>query len=79
MGIDVYMKWPRQTAAEEQAQITGFATDAGKVGYLREAYHGGPYVTHFLVQEAFAAEEATAAIPAATLPMPLSQGQFVLT
>ncbi|MDA1062212.1 MAG: hypothetical protein O2895_04805, partial [Chloroflexi bacterium] len=29
--------------------------DAGDVGYLREAYHGGPYATHVLMPEAFAA------------------------
>jgi hypothetical protein len=37
------------------------------VGYLRENYHGGPYVTRYLVREAFEAEEHEAAIPAAVL------------
>lgn len=36
-----------------------------EVGYLREAYHGGPYVTRYLVREAF--EQGDVAIPAATL------------
>lgn len=65
MGIDIYTRWPGQTAQEERAQCTGFASDAGHVGYLREAYHGGPYVTRYLVSEAFDTGEA--AIPAATL------------
>ena len=37
------------------------------VGYLRENYHGGPYVTRYLVREAFEAEEHEVAIPAAVL------------
>ena len=37
------------------------------VGYLRENYHGGPYVTRYLVREAFEVEEHEAAIPAAVL------------
>ena len=53
MGIDIYMKWDGMTQADQEAQITGFDVTAGKVGYLREAYHGGPYVTRFLVAEAF--------------------------
>lgn len=51
MGIDVYLKWPSMTKAEEKKQITGWATDAGDRGYLREAYHGGPYVTKVLMPE----------------------------
>lgn len=53
MGIDIYMRWKGQTEAEKQAQYTGFSTLAGNVGYLREAYHGGPYATKYLVKEAF--------------------------
>jgi hypothetical protein len=53
MGIDIYMTWKNQTPDEEKAQLTGFSVTAGATGYLREAYHGGPYVTHWLVQEAF--------------------------
>ncbi|WP_144061182.1 hypothetical protein [Hyphomicrobium denitrificans] len=53
------------TKAEESAQCTGFDATAGNVGYLREAYHGGPYVTKYLVAEAF--DGGSAAIAAATL------------
>jgi hypothetical protein len=34
---------------------------------LREVYHGGPYVTEYLVSEAFNAPDGEAAIPACTL------------
>ena len=67
MGIDIYMEWPKQTEAEKKAQITGFSATHGHKGYLREAYHGGPYVTKFLVKEAFEAENAEAQIPAKVL------------
>ncbi len=67
MGIDIYAKWAGQTEAESEAQITGFSTRSGDVGYLREAYHGGPYGTRALVPEAFDAENCEAAIPAAVL------------
>ena len=53
MGIDIYAEWRHQTEAEKQAQFTGFDITKGAVGYLREAYHGEPYVTQFLVREAF--------------------------
>lgn len=56
MGIDVYMRWKDQTEDEQQAQITGFSTEHGHVGYLREAYHGEPYATAVLVPEAFTAD-----------------------
>jgi hypothetical protein len=39
----------------------------GHAGYLREAYHGGPYVTKYLMAEAFTHPERVAAIPAQTL------------
>ena len=67
MGIDIYAKWARQSEEEEKAQWTGFDTTAGKVGYLREAYHGGPYVTHYLLSEAFEASGGEALIPASVL------------
>lgn len=54
MGIDIYARWAGQTEAERKGQITGFSTRHGHVGYLREAYHGGPYATRALVAEAFA-------------------------
>lgn len=52
------------TEEEKQAQYTGFSVVAGNVGYLREAYHGDPYITHFLVAEAFDSKEGEARIPA---------------
>jgi hypothetical protein len=64
MGIDIYAKWDRQTSSEAEAQITGFSVEHGHVGYLREAYHGGPYATRILVREAFDAEDHEALIPA---------------
>lgn len=64
MGIDIYLRWPKQTKDEEKSQITGFSITSGNVGYLREAYHGGPYVTQFLVREAFESKNAEADIQA---------------
>ena len=49
---------------EKSAQATGFSTTSGDVGYLREAYHGGPYATRILVREAFEADDCRAEIPA---------------
>ncbi len=67
MGIDIYATWRGQTEGERKAQITGFSVVHGRVGYLREAYHGAPYVTKYLVSEAFASETGEAAIPAAVM------------
>ncbi len=53
MGIDVYMAWSDMTEEEEKARYTGFSTHSGHVGYLREAYHGGPYATNVLLPECF--------------------------
>ena len=53
MGIDIYMEWDDITDDERKARYTGFDTTAGSVGYLREAYHGGPYATEALVPDAF--------------------------
>lgn len=66
MGIDIYAAWKRQAEGEKKKQITGFSTTSGNVGYLREAYHGGPYVTKYLLKEAFDAK-GEAAIPAKVL------------
>ena len=55
------------TEAEDEAQITGFSIEHGHVGYLREAYHGAPYVTRYLVSEAFDSATSEAAISAATM------------
>jgi len=73
MGIDIYMRWDGQTEEEEQAQYTGFDTRMGRVGYLREAYHGGPYATKELLPETWSDgaegdwDERGVHIPAATL------------
>ena len=53
MGIDIYTRWKGQTDEETQAQMTGFSIVHGHVGYLREAYHGEPYATKYLLREAF--------------------------
>lgn len=73
MGIDIYARWKGQTKRERDAQCTGFSVCHGHVGYLREAYHGGPYVTRFLVREAFEAPTCEAAIPASLLQSRLPQ------
>jgi len=65
MGIDIYAEWRNMTPEESNAQITGFDATAGRVGYLREAYHGEPYATQVLVPEAF--ETGEALIPASLL------------
>jgi hypothetical protein len=75
MGIDIYMQWDQQTDQEKQAQITGFSIEDGDKGYLREAYHGEPYATKFLVREAFASKTATAKIRAAVLRSRLAETQ----
>jgi hypothetical protein len=69
MGIDIYAKWKDQKKEEANAQITGFDIYAGKFGYLREAYHGSPYITKYLVSEAFEtkAEDGLAPISAKIL------------
>ena len=65
MGIDIYAEWPGMTAKDHAVQITGCSIVHGHVGYLREAYHGEPYATRYLVAEAFAT--GSAEIDAATL------------
>ena len=55
MGIDIYA---RARKKKEKVEDIDFNEEyCGERGYLREAYHGGPYVTKFLVEEAFDAEE----------------------
>ena len=67
MGIDIYAKWRGQTNEEADAQITGFSVVDGHVGYLREAYHGSPYATKYLVAEPFESSTGEAEIPASIL------------
>jgi hypothetical protein len=66
MGIDIYARYHGQSAEERAGQVSEFlSATGGQFGYLREAYHGQPYVTKFLVWEAFGTGYAD--IPAATL------------
>jgi hypothetical protein len=67
MGIDIYLEWDGMDEQEKASQATGFSIMAGDVGYLREAYHGGPYATRILVREAFESENCKAEIPAAVM------------
>jgi hypothetical protein len=67
MGIDIYARWKGQTDAETQTQMTGFSVVHGHVGYLREAYHGEPYATKYLLREAFEHPAARSHIPASVL------------
>jgi hypothetical protein len=77
MGIDIYAEWRGMTPEEDNAQITGFDATAGQVGYLREAYHGGPYATRVLVPEAFERGEApiAAALMRRRLPAALAAAE----
>jgi hypothetical protein len=69
MGIDIYARWTGMTDEDEAAQAHAlFSANHGHVGYLREAYHGGPYATGVLVPEAFETEDENGApIPAAAM------------
>ena len=68
MGIDIYLEWDGIKEDDKQAQWrTGFSVTSGDVGYLREAYHGGPYATKILCREAFESETCRARIPAEIL------------
>lgn len=67
MGIDIYARWSGQSEDEIKAQYTGFSIVHGRVGYLREAYHGEPYATEYLVREAFESKDGTARVPSKTL------------
>jgi len=50
LWVLIFMRrWNGQTKAEIEAQYTGFSVVHGHVGYLREAYHGAPYATEYLV------------------------------
>lgn len=67
MGIDIYLRWPEMSEEDEKGQYTGMSTTSGHVGYLREAYHGGPYATKILLREAFESDNGEAEIPAAVM------------
>ena len=49
MGIDCY----NETAQGLIDKPKWLSTDSGDKGYLREAYHGSPYATHYLLKECF--------------------------
>ena len=76
MGIDIYMEWDDMTEEEKDAQYQGFSSVIGHKGYLREAYHGGPYATPFLVSEAFKNKGAVH-IPAETLRERLPEARHI--
>ena len=69
MGIDIYTRWKGQTKEEEELQYKVWSDPTkGELGYLREAYHGDPYATDFLLQEAFEKDvKGEAKIPAKVL------------
>jgi hypothetical protein len=70
MGIDVFLEWEGQDeerAKNKDDKPSWCSTTEGHVGYLREAYHGGPYATKMLAREAFESETYRAEIPAAVL------------
>jgi hypothetical protein len=70
VGIDIYLEWDGQE--EERQKSAGdkpswLSVRDGHVGYLREAYHGGPYATKIFVREAFESDTCRAEIPAEVL------------
>lgn len=68
MGIDIYLEWEgKNKQAKDDQMSIGFSPTSGHVGYLREAYHGGPYATQILVKEAFESDDCRAEIPAAVM------------
>jgi hypothetical protein len=67
MGINVYLSWAGQTLEQAAQEDAYLALDGGSVGYLRESYSGGPYVTKILVRDAFEAPTHKAHIFAAIL------------
>jgi len=81
MGIDCYLVNPDsgELHAEETGQRDrmGFNTLSGDAGYLREAYHGGPYATQVLLEEGWndgdRDEEGNFSLPASTLRKRLPQ------
>ena len=55
MGIDCYNQTAQDLNGNDSGQ--GFDITAGDKGYLREAYHGSPYATHYLLNECFEIDE----------------------
>ena len=75
MGIDMYLEWEGMTEDDTKAQYTGFEVSgkAGVAGYLREAYHGGPYATQVLAPECWKTEDQRTTLDAQTLRKRLPQ------
>ena len=67
MGIQIFAGWKGQTEAEVMAQYASAFCGDGRIGYLREAYHGEPYATKYLCREAFESPTGRAKISATTL------------
>jgi hypothetical protein len=68
MGIDAYLLWSQEDAADPDAWIDKYCGYTGADGYLREAYRGGPYATKVLLAEAFDPEnDGSVSIPAEVL------------
>lgn len=68
MGIDIFLSWKGMKKKDKQRQAEAIhRIDGGNVGYLREAYRGGPYPSKILVREAFEAPKCEAKIPASLL------------
>lgn len=73
MGIDIYIMRDGALAEDDKPQTLNI--NQGHVGYLREAYHGGPYATELLVKEAFEAKDGKAQIPIDVLRKRLTEKQ----
>ena len=74
MGIDIYLEWEGMTDDDRKNQsAAAWSLEGGRVGYLREAYHGEPYATQILVREAFESDSCKAEIPATTLRARMTQ------
>jgi len=68
MGIDIFLTWPGMTEYDKERQTAKiFDPLVGEVGYLREAYRGGPYATHIVFREAFRNKSCRARISAKTM------------
>jgi len=73
MGIDIYIMREKAPTKDDKAEL--FDINQGHVGYLREAYHGGPYATELLVPEAFKTETGKIQISAAAMRNRLKEKQ----
>lgn len=74
MGIDIFLLRDGEKVQEDD-KVDWLRKNQGHVGYLREEYHGGPYATQLLVDEAFESLNYTAKIPAAVLRQRLTTAQ----